>query len=154
MAIAPDETATLAAIPPALLVDAPGRPGWRLLGYDRQGACPMLADGRCSIYAVRPRTCRAYDCRVLTAAGLVDEAPPRVAARCREWEFGTEDPQSARGLAAVAAAAEALAEHDPTPRSAKDTAVLAVVLHDLFLGDEPPDADTLLRERDRRTAGG
>ena len=34
------------------------------------GHCPMLVDGRCSIYEHRPRTCRTYDCRVFPAAGL------------------------------------------------------------------------------------
>jgi len=63
--IAPDETDTLAHIPPALLFPAPRAPkGHVLMGYDRDGRCPMLVGDRCSIYAHRPRTCRTYDCSV------------------------------------------------------------------------------------------
>ena len=57
--IAPDELDTLRHIPPELLFPAPGAPrGHRLLGYDARGHCPMLADGKCTIYHHRPRTCR------------------------------------------------------------------------------------------------
>src|SRR5665647_3042565 len=65
--IGPNETATLARIPAELLFPAPGLPaGNVLLGYDELGNCPMLVDDRCSIYEDRPRTCRVYDCRVLS----------------------------------------------------------------------------------------
>ena len=85
--IGPDETDTLAHIPPALLFDAPGFPaGHVLMGYDDQGHCPMLVDERCSIYAHRPRTCRSYDCRVFAAAGVEPDAP-QVAERVAEWRF-------------------------------------------------------------------
>ena len=44
--IAPDEVATIAAIPAPLLFPAPGAPpGHVLLGYDENGHCPMLIDG-------------------------------------------------------------------------------------------------------------
>src|SRR6266508_6252442 len=57
--IAPDETDTLAHIPPELLFPAPGLPtGHVLLGYDERGHCPMLIDNQCSIYEHRPRTDR------------------------------------------------------------------------------------------------
>src|SRR5262245_45885670 len=69
--IAPDETDTLAHIPPALLFPAPQMTrGHVVLGYDERGHCPMLADDGCSIYEHRPRTCRTYDCRVFAAAGV------------------------------------------------------------------------------------
>lgn len=73
--IGPDETATLAAVPKALTVPAPGRPkGHVVLGYDERGRCPMLGSGGCTIYSVRPRACRAYDCRTVAAVGA--ELPP------------------------------------------------------------------------------
>jgi Fe-S-cluster containining protein len=77
-----DETDTLAHIPAALLFPAPGLPpGCRLLGYDERGHCPMLVDGRCSIYEHRPAACRTYDCRVFPAAdveaGDGDQADPQ-----------------------------------------------------------------------------
>ena len=69
--IAPAEKQTLRHIPRALLVAAPGRPrGYRLMGYDDQGRCPMLVEGDCSIYGDRPQTCRDYDCRVFAATGI------------------------------------------------------------------------------------
>ena len=53
--IAPDETDTLAHIPPELLFPAPRMPpGHVLMGYDEHGHCPMLVDNRCSIYEHRP----------------------------------------------------------------------------------------------------
>ncbi|HJV08323.1 MAG TPA: YkgJ family cysteine cluster protein, partial [Acidimicrobiales bacterium] len=58
--IGPDESETLARIPPALLFPAPGLPkGHVVMGYDERGHCPMFVDGGCSIYEARPRTCRA-----------------------------------------------------------------------------------------------
>src|SRR5207253_1500026 len=69
--IEPDETETIARIPPELLFPAPRAPrGHVLLGYDERGHCPMLIDGGCSIYEHRPRTCRTYDCRVFAATGV------------------------------------------------------------------------------------
>ena len=63
--IGPEESDTLAHVPPALLFPAPGASaGTLLLGYDERGHCPMLVDDRCSIYDHRPRACRTYDCRV------------------------------------------------------------------------------------------
>ena len=44
--------------------------GNMLMGYDDTGHCLMFANGGCSIYQHRPETCRTYDCRVFTAAGM------------------------------------------------------------------------------------
>jgi Fe-S-cluster containining protein len=87
--IEPDEADTLAHIPPELLFQTPKRPpGHVLMGYDEQGHCPMLVDDRCSIYEHRPRTCRAYDCRVFAATGVeVDDDKPDLARRARRWRF-------------------------------------------------------------------
>src|SRR5438552_2615582 len=82
--IGPDETDALAHIPAELLFPAPQRPpGHVVLGYDERGHCPMLVDGRCSIYEHRPQTCRIYDCRVFTAAGieLAEPSKAEIAAR-------------------------------------------------------------------------
>jgi Fe-S-cluster containining protein len=87
--IAPDETETLARIPAALLSPAPRLPaGHVVLGYDERGHCPMLVDNECSIYEHRPRTCRAYDCRVFTATGVqLEGRQEAVARRARRWRF-------------------------------------------------------------------
>ena len=108
--IAPDEIDALAHIPAELLFPAPGRPsGHQLLGYDERGHCPMFADGRCSIYAHRPRTCRTYDCRVIAAAGLnLDDDPTRsgIAERVRAWTFGMETGRDRARATAVRGAVE------------------------------------------------
>ena len=112
--VAPDETDALAHIPAELLFDAPGFPdGHVLMGYDERGHCPMLVDGRCSIYEHRPRTCRTYDCRVFAAAGVAPDAPA-IAARVEQWQFSYADPEDegahehvrAAGQAAVGGATE------------------------------------------------
>lgn len=87
--IGPDETATLAEIPRALRFSAPGLPrGHVVLPYDEDGRCPMLREGRCSIYDVRPRTCRVYDCRLYAASGLAARHEDRtIALRASRWTF-------------------------------------------------------------------
>jgi uncharacterized protein len=93
--IEPDEVQTLALIPGELLFPAPGQPpGHVVMGYDQDGNCPMFADGGCSIYASRPRTCRVYDCRLFAALGRVNEGTPLIAARIRSWEFTYADEDS------------------------------------------------------------
>ncbi|MGH8973037.1 MAG: YkgJ family cysteine cluster protein [Acidimicrobiia bacterium] len=125
--IAPDETDTLAHIPPALLFPAPRLPrGHVVLGYDERGHCPMLIDGQCSIYEHRPRTCRTYDCRIFPAAGLEIDGADKVgiARQARRWRFSYPTPADETGHDAVRAAAAALltGHHE----SATGVAVLAV----------------------------
>jgi Fe-S-cluster containining protein len=85
--IGPDETATLARIPRKLLFSAPLMPsGHVVLPHDARGHCPMLVDGRCSIYEDRPRTCRTYDCRVFAATG-VEPDDGLIAERVARWRF-------------------------------------------------------------------
>jgi hypothetical protein len=143
--IGPDEADALAHVPAALLVPAPGLPpGHMVLGYDERGHCPLLVEGRCSIYAHRPRTCRTYDCRIFAAsAGAVDSAPPAVARRARRWRFDVRSDEDRSRRDAVRAAAAFVAEHAAdlpagvAPASATQRAVLAVELHDVFLQHDP-----------------
>ena len=160
--IAPAETDALAHIPPELQFPAPGRPGHVVLGYDERGHCPMLVDDRCSIYEHRPRACRTYDCRVFAATAIaVDEGDVDKAAigrRVRRWRFdhpASDDRQ--RNDAVRAAAAYLDAHRDDLPRdavtSASRRAVLALQLHELFLGFEPDlDAVRAAVERTRTDA--
>ena len=156
--IAPDETDTLAHIPVELLFPAPGRPkGHVLLGYDERGHCPMLIDGRCSIYDHRPRTCRTYDCRIFSATGLdADEDKPLISRQARRWEFtvATEDDRQQRDAARTAAAF--LAEHADLlglgSANATQRAVLALEVHEAFLGDGAPDTVGVLDEVRRRVS--
>jgi Fe-S-cluster containining protein len=141
--IAPDETATLARVPRALRFAAPGLPeGHVVVGYDEHGHCPLLVDGRCSIYDDRPRTCRTYDCRIFAAAGVVPEHA-HVARRSNRWRFtfaGDDDRLRHEAVRAASAylhvhreqLGDAAAAPNPT-----QLAVLAVEIHDLFLGRGP-----------------
>jgi Fe-S-cluster containining protein len=155
--IVPDETETLARIPRRLLFPAPGLPaGHTLLPYDEHGHCPMLVDGRCSIYAHRPRTCRVYDCRVFAAAEVEpDEDKVQIAARVRRWRFEHPGEDDERAHAAVRAAAAYLRAHPElrvTPAAA-ELAVSAIEAHAVFLDDDDPAPEavrvTLRRSRGR-----
>jgi Fe-S-cluster containining protein len=136
--VRPDEPGTLAAVPEALLFPAPGHPaGHRVLGFDREGGCPMLVDGACSIYAVRPGACRIYDCRVFAATGIAEPDPAKAAimARARRWKFSYAEPLAEMthvalidGARFLAANAEAF--RDLLPRNATQLAMLAVRLHE------------------------
>lgn len=140
--IAPDETDTLGHIPAQLLFAAPGRPeGHVLLGYDEQGACPMLVDDRCSIYDHRPRSCRIYDCRVIPAGGVELDDPDKadVAARAQRWSFYYAcDTDRHRHDAVKAAARFLLANRGVLPDDlvhlqTTQLAVLAIEVHRVFL---------------------
>jgi uncharacterized protein len=140
--IGPDETATISRIPGDLLFPAPQMPeGHMVLGYDERGHCPMLIDGRCSIYEHRPRTCRTYDCRIFPASGVDpgDGGKRPIALRARRWRFRYPTAADRARHEAVRAAAAHIQEHphllrgqggagDPTRH-----AVLAVELHEAFL---------------------
>ena len=146
--VGPDETDTLAHIPSELLFPAPRLPdGHVLLGYDERGHCPMLIDGRCTIYEHRPMTCRTYDCRIFPAAGLEpgdDEA--LIARQARRWRFSFRTGADVTRHRAVRAAAASLDERPdllpdvPAPTNATQRAVLAIEIHEAFL---QPDEETV-----------
>ena len=140
--IGPDETATLRRIPPALLVRAPGLPdGYKVLGYDEHGHCPMLVDDRCSIYEDRPRTCRTFDCRLLSAAGLEPDGPGQgaLAEQVVRWRFDIGTPRDRSARDAMRAAVAYLEAHpecfEPgrNPVNAVQRSVTALAVSDLFL---------------------
>jgi len=139
--VGPDEDDALAHIPPELLFPAPGLPGGHVvMGYDKRGRCPMLAeDGRCGIYDHRPRTCRVYDCRVFAAAG-VEADGAEITRRSRRWTFaypGRRDGDEHDAVRAAARFVRERAECFPggaVPRDPAQIAVLAVEASDVFLG--------------------
>jgi Fe-S-cluster containining protein len=142
--IAPDETETLARIPKRLRFPAPGLPrGHVLLGYDERGHCPMFVDGKCAIYAHRPRTCRTYDCRIFPAAAIVPDSQERVARQAARWRFRHGTAESRAEAAAVRAAAEFLSIHKDAlpagsvPAHPTARAVLAFRLRALFVDGTP-----------------
>ena len=167
--IGPDEADTLAHIPRALLFPAPGRPrGHVLLGYDERGHCPMLIDDRCSIYEHRPRTCRTYDCRIFPATGLglglglgehagedAGDAPGRIAQQARRWRFDVSAEDDRTRHDGVRAAAAFLSEHRellPTdvPTNATQLAVLAIEIHEVFLGRDDANGRATVVVPDRQ----
>jgi Fe-S-cluster containining protein len=137
--IGPDEVDALAHIPAELLFPAPRAPeGHVLLGYDERGHCPMLVDGKCSIYAHRPRTCRTYDCRVFAAAGVAPAGAQQVAIgrRVRRWRFSYDSSDDQLQHEAMRAAARYLGEHPddvPAVTTPAGVAVMAFEIHDLFV---------------------
>lgn len=140
--IGPDETDTLAHIPRELLFAAPRLPrGHVLMGYDEHGRCPMLVDGACSIYAHRPRTCRTYDCRVFPAASVEpDENKMLIAEQAKRWRFEHPSDLDQVEHDATRAAAEWVRDRaaslppETRPQTANQLAVLAIEIHDAFIG--------------------
>jgi hypothetical protein len=140
--IGPDEAGALARIPRQLLARAPGLPdGYMVLGYDERGHCPMLVDDRCSIYEDRPLTCRKFDCRVLSAAGLEPDGPGQaaLAEQVRRWRFDLGSKRDRLARDAVRAAAAFLDGHPEcfapgrNPVNAVQRSVTALAISDLFV---------------------
>ncbi|HEY0633781.1 MAG TPA: YkgJ family cysteine cluster protein [Gammaproteobacteria bacterium] len=145
--IKPHETTTVGRIPKELLFAAPGMPKSHLLmGYDAQGFCPMLAHGKCTIYQQRPLTCRTYDCRVFTAAGITAGSADKsvINQRVSQWRFSYPTQQDREEHLAVQAAAKFIRERASlfpggrVPDNPSQLAILALKVYDLFLlkGDE------------------
>lgn len=104
VALRGEETALLAEVPHWLhleVEDAP--PGVRYMGYRDDGRCPLLADGRCTVYARRPATCRDFDCRLFAAAGIESAGPGKglIDARIRSWRFHYADAAARRRHEAI-----------------------------------------------------
>jgi Fe-S-cluster containining protein len=115
----------------------------RMLHRD-DGTCPMLAAGRCSIYADRPQTCRDYDCRMLAAAGVeAGDGRDAINERVRAWAFTYEGEADRRAHDAVRAAAAFIRDERASfpggaaPSAPDQIAVLALKIYELFL-DGPP----------------
>ena len=129
------------------------------MGYDEHGHCPMLIDGACSIYDHRPRTCRTYDCRVFPATGLnVDDDPAKsaIAEQSRRWRFDYSEAEDSVLHDAVRAAAAYLTDHPEVHADAgapppTQVAVMAIAIHDEFLGRAEPEPAAV---RIRLTRGG
>lgn len=139
--ISPDETETLARIPKQFVFAAPGLPkGHVVLGYDKNGHCPMFIDNQCSIYEHRPHTCRTYDCRVFPAAGLTaGQDKPAITRQAKRWRFTFSSQRDHDYLRAVQAAAKFLREYAESfppgfvPINPTQQAVVALNVYDVFL---------------------
>lgn len=161
--VRPEELDTLRHIPKQLLFPAPGAPkGHVLLGFDQQGQCPMLQDGKCSIYEHRPQTCRDFDCRIFSATKVgLDEHGPQaeIGRRARSFRFELSSDEERRQSSALEAAATFLQEQRASfpegllPHTPVQLALLAIELYELFearlqtsgSGLEPADRSELAR---------
>lgn len=145
--VAPDEHEALGRIPRDLQFPAPGRPtGHVVVPHDEQGRCPMLTASGCSIYEHRPRTCRVFDCRVFTAAGVRPDGEQEVdvARRADRWRFDTRARGDADRMAAVRRAAAFLRAHagqaTGLPTRPGDVATAALRVRHLFADGAEPSA--------------
>jgi uncharacterized protein len=141
------ETAAIEHIGADKLRPVPGGThGHLLMGFDARGHCFMFANGGCSIYQHRPETCRTYDCRVFTAAGMTAGPDKSVInERIASWTFDYPSPRDRDEQRAVTAAANFMRQHPirfpggRVPSRPSEIAVLAVKSYAVFL--EPPATD-------------
>jgi Fe-S-cluster containining protein len=140
--ITPDETLTIKHIPAELLFPAPGWPkGNLLMGHYDNGHCPMIVDDRCSIYDYRSRTCRNYDCRIFTAAGISAGSDEKKSINQQVccWKFSYPEAVDRAEHQAVLDAAAFLQEHAGSfpqgviPRNPTQIAILAIRISHIFL---------------------
>jgi Fe-S-cluster containining protein len=139
------DTAALARIPKDILVAAPGFPkGNLLMGYDENGLCPMLCDGKCTIYEHRPQTCRDYDCRVFAAAGIAAGGGDKavINQHVKRWKFSYPTAQDRAEHLAVQAAASFMQKNAASfprgrvPENPSQLAILALKVYPVFLGTD------------------
>lgn len=137
--VRPEDTRALAVIPAHLLTNVPSLgSGVKAMGYYPDGTCPMLNDGRCSIYEHRPQTCRDYDCRVFAAAGI-DAGKAAIDKRVHEWRFTYESEadraahEAIRSTAAFIRNEGAKFPEHRFPKNASGIAVMAVKGYEVFL---------------------
>lgn len=137
------ETDTLRRIPKELLAPAPWRPkGDMVLGYFKDGCCPMIKEKKCSIYEHRPYTCRIFDCRILAATGLGLKSAVHnpILQQARLWKFQYRTKRAKALHAAVQDAAKFLTRHKESIKNhvistdVIQLSVLAVEVYDVFLG--------------------
>lgn len=140
--IRPEESGTLASINRKLLFPAPGLPkGNVLMGYGKNGSCPMLVDNKCSIYETRSITCRSYDCRIFAAAGLSSGAEDKalINRQIKRWRFDYPAKRDRDQHLAVQNAAKFLIEHadcfpgGTVPQNPLQIAILAIKVYGVFL---------------------
>lgn len=140
----PADAEALKRTPKFLLFPAPNLPkGNFVMGFDSEGVCPMLKKRQCSIYEHRSQTCRAYDCRVFTAAGILAGGQDKatINQRIRHWQFSYPSKRDRDEHAAVQAAVRFVQQHanafpdGRVPTDASQLAILAIKVYGVFLED-------------------
>ncbi len=144
--VRPTDAAALECIPATSLFRSRGSAaGNWTVRPNRDGSCPMLSCGQCTIYAQRPQTCLDYDCRVFAAAGIeaggADKAV--INRRVGEWRFRFTTDEEREAHAAIRAAAafirDARAHFPPgtAPLNPLGIAALALRVYPLFVSAQP-----------------
>ena len=118
--------------------------GNSVLGFDQNGLCPMLKDKACSIYEYRPQTCRAYDCRIFAAAGILAGGKDKtiINERIRCWRFSYPSVLDRTEHLAVLSAVKFIQEYASVfpggrvPTDPSQLAILAIKVYDVFLAEE------------------
>lgn len=101
----------------------------------------MLIDNQCSIYAYRPRTCRIYDCRIFSAAGIAvgDAAQAPITQHIQRWQFDYPTVSDQNQHTAVRTAARFIQQRAACfpsgviPNNTTQLAILAIKVYDVFL---------------------
>jgi len=142
VALRAEDEALIPLVPAWLLLEPDNAPeGIRYMGYREDGTCPMLVKRQCHVYAQRPQTCRDFDCRIFTAAGIASAGAdkPLINERLSVWRFSyasAEDLAVHEAIQATAAflqgeAREVTGFHFPIAPIA--IAGLALKAHTVFL---------------------
>lgn len=137
----PEDHKAAARIPATFVVSAAGfAKGNLTVRALENGLCPMLDDGKCSIYSVRPQTCHDYDCRIFAAAGIDagGEDKAVINKRVREWRFSYPEHIDELEHAAVRAAATFIRDRRDSftvrvPAGPMGIAVFAIKAYQVFL---------------------
>jgi hypothetical protein len=153
--VRPEERRARAVIPRRFLLPAPGLPpGNLVLGYDGHGCCPLLVDGRCTIYEDRPLACRTYDCRIYAAADVVADRGA-IREQVERWRFSHPTRDDLDRHAAVRTAARFIGERreclpsEAARREPLRVATLAIAVHESFLEVAPLEARQGTSDRER-----
>jgi Fe-S-cluster containining protein len=67
------------------------------------GTCIHLVDGKCSIYAKRPYSCRIFDCRMYAMAGVNIANSPLLLEAIASWTIKFKTPEDREVLLAMRA---------------------------------------------------
>jgi Fe-S-cluster containining protein len=152
IALRPQDEHVVARVPAEHLLSAPNAPlGYRYMAYRDDGTCPMLLERRCSVYEHRPQTCRDYDCRVFTAAGIDSAGTGKrmINERIAAWRFSYATEKDRETHAAVQSAARFIVTHAARlpsvqfPTAPTGIAVLALKSYTVFLDATTPADDPM-----------
>ena len=142
VALRAEDEALVPLVPASLLLEPEDAPeGLRYMGYREDGTCPMLVKRQCRVYAQRPQTCRDFDCRIFTAAGIASAGAdkPLINERLSVWHFSyasAEDLAVHQAIQATAAFLQGEAREVPGfhfPVAPIAIAGLALKAHPVFL---------------------